>query len=64
MTVPRMTQYRWLVVALLFFAITINYIDRAVLVLLCYVLTYSFGLPGCPHAMEPKSMAAQPGSVS
>ena len=34
------------------------------LVLLCYVLTYLSGLPRCPHAMEPKAMAAQPGSVS
>ena len=32
--------------------------------LLCYVLTCIFGLPRCPHAMEPKAMAAQPGSVS
>jgi heme A synthase len=33
------------------------------LVLLCQVLTSIFGLPCCPHAMEPKAMAAQPGSV-
>jgi hypothetical protein len=37
--------------------------EQTELVLLCYVLTCIFGLPRCPHAMEPKVMAAQPGSV-
>ena len=36
---------------------------RGELVLLCYVLTYPFGLACYPHAMEPKAMAAQPGSA-
>lgn len=38
-----MTQYRWLVVALLFFAVTINYIDRAVLGVLKPLLDEELG---------------------
>src|SRR5450755_3150622 len=35
---PRMTNYRWVVCALLFFATTINYIDRQILALIKPIL--------------------------
>ena len=40
-----------------------RYPEMFELVLLCYVLTCPLGLAWYPHAMEPKAMAAQPGSA-
>ena len=42
-TLPRMTNYRWTVCALLFFATTINYVDRQVLGLLAPTLEKEIG---------------------
>jgi ACS family hexuronate transporter-like MFS transporter len=42
MTQPKMGNYRWVVVALLFFATTINYLDRQVIGLLKPVLEVQF----------------------
>ena len=39
----KMTHYRWSVIGLLFFAVTINYIDRAVLGILKPLLDQELG---------------------
>jgi ACS family hexuronate transporter-like MFS transporter len=43
MSQPPMGKYRWTIVALLFFATSINYIDRQVIGLLKPTLTVAFG---------------------
>ena len=43
-------RYRWTICALLFFATTINYLDRQVLSLLAPVLTKEFGWTNTDYA--------------
>ena len=44
-TAPKVGHYRWRIIALLFFATTINYIDRQVLGMLKPIITDDIHIP-------------------
>ncbi|MBC6904276.1 MFS transporter [Saccharophagus sp. K07] len=50
MTVPSIGRYRWTICALLFFATTVNYLDRQVLSLLAPELSREFGWSNTDYA--------------
>src|SRR3954467_9212380 len=50
MTQPAMGKYRWTICALLFFATTVNYLDRQVLSLLAPDLSKEFGWSNTDYA--------------
>lgn len=56
---PKKTNFRWVILALLFFAITINYIDRVVMSILGPFLREMYQISGTQYGNIQAAFALQ-----